>query len=169
MGTVFKLCHFNAPECHCLPEGSLYMSDTLVYTSGPHFLQFPPKGHPLIACLWWPSESWVPWDCRNHRDSSWQNTAQRADWNIARPPIFLWITLVYLSWSFSLRSRLQVWHTSSCLWSCSQGMHAMDAILALSLCLALAHWYLSEKNLYTCLEPLFLWLLPRGYLQIYWL
>lgn len=40
--------------------------------------------------------------------------------------------------SFGLAGRLQVWHTSSELQSCSQGTQTMDTILVFSLCLAIA-------------------------------
>ena len=58
---------------------------------------------------------WVLGDYNNRGDSSSsvtttpQGTAKRAEWST--PPVFLWKRPIGLSWSFSLRGRLLVWHT----------------------------------------------------------
>lgn len=72
---------------------------------------------------------WVPWDCGIRKDGSWQATTPRAlhrQWievplSPRHPPssqAFCEGSL--LSCSFSLSGRLQVWHTFSGVWSCSQ-------------------------------------------------
>ena len=85
-----------------------------------------------------------------------------ADWNTA--PDFLWERPIYLSWSFSLRGRLHVYHTSrgygGALRECRLG-HASSAF---SIGLVTAYWFLPESTIYICLEPWYLHVLPRGQL-----
>lgn len=58
-------------------------------------------------------------------------------------------------------------HTArACEGACSQGTWAGGHTFALSLCLATTHWCLPKRSLYTCLEPWFLQLSPRAYLQL---
>ena len=68
--------------------------------------------------------SWIPRDCMleekeflaNYQP---QDTVQTADWNTL--PVFMWKRPVCLSWNFSLRSRILLWHISRDLLSCSLG------------------------------------------------
>lgn len=69
-----------------------------------------------------------------------QGTAQTAVLNIA--PVFLWNRPTYLSWSFRLRGRLQVCHTSGVYSGSLREHRPGDVLFMLSLCLATAFWYL---------------------------
>ena len=92
-----------------------------------------------------------------------QGTAQTGDWNT--PPVFLWKKPPCLFWSFGLRHHFQVCLTSEGLWRGSQGTEAGGAVMAI-----LPHHGssgISQKGAYRL--TWFLWLSPRGHLQILWL
>ena len=111
----------------------------------------------LIIQLWWPGLAFIP---ESHGTMAVRKMVHGrlpppghcAENRMGNTPQSFCEGGLFLSWSFSLRGRLQVWHTSSGLWSSSQGMCAADAVLALSLCLAPACWYLPQKSWYAHLE-----------------
>lgn len=94
-----------------------------------------------------------------------QGTAQTGDWNA--PPVFLWKTPTCLFWSFGLRHHFQLWYTSEGLWRDSQGAEARGCYHCHSPSPQLIS-YLPERSLQTNPKPQFLWLSPRGHLQILW-
>ena len=86
-----------------------------------------------------------------------QGTAQTGD--CSTPPGFLWKTPTCLSWSFRLRCHFQVWHTSEGLRGDAQGTEARgDVITTLP----------QHSSSVVSQKPQFLWLSPRGHLQILW-
>lgn len=111
----------------------------------------------LITQLWWPGVACIPGShgtmaVRKMVHGRLPPPGHCAENRMGNTPQPFCEGGLFLSWSFSLRGRLQVRHTSSGLWSCSQGMCAADAILAVSLCLAPACWCLPQKSLYAHLE-----------------
>lgn len=79
-----------------------------------------------------------------------QSTTQIADWNTSS--VFLCKRPTFLSWSFGLRGRLQIWCTVRSLWSYTQGIEAVGVTLVLSLCFATA-----EESMYFHVKPWYLW------------
>lgn len=73
-----------------------------------------------------------------------------------------------LSWSYSRRYRLQVYHTSGGYGSAFGKGGPWDSIFVLVLGLPTACQYLPERSSYTHQESQFLQLLLRGHLQITW-
>lgn len=63
-----------------------------------------------------------------HPTERWASQISIFDSHQDSLPSLLWRKPLCLSWNFSLRSKLQVWHTFSGPWSCSQGTQAVDAL-----------------------------------------
>ena len=157
------------PDDQHVSEGALiYVWCPSFYVWCPGFCDFCPRDN-----RWSPGfgghgdlVSWVPQDCNKETViGRLPHPSNCTDSRLKPPKPFCERCL---SWSFSLGAGIRFGtylNYKGVLRECRPG----DTIFALTFSLTIAHWYLSERNIYTCLEPQFLWLTLRGHLLIAWL
>ena len=104
--------------------------------------------------------SWVPGDCNNLRQFLAgyhpQDGAETIDWKT--PLAFLRKRPICLSWGFSLKGGLLVWHPTR---GYGGEWRPVVAIFVLACCFAPACQCIPEKSISPCLAPQFLQLPPR--------